>query len=71
MAQKLVLFFVLVCGIFITLVASERMCTDRDDGSYIADPYDCESFYLCIMGRAMKHRCPIGLHFNRYTMVIL
>ncbi|XP_043210478.1 chondroitin proteoglycan 2-like [Amphibalanus amphitrite] len=39
------------------------------DGKYptfLPNPYDCTSYYMCSHGVAYLYYCPAGLHFNRY-----
>jgi hypothetical protein len=50
----------------ITLTATAPPCPESNAGYpvFFPDPTDCQYFYECDQGQAIRTKCPDGLHFN-------
>ncbi|CAG2227183.1 Delta and Notch-like epidermal growth factor-related receptor,Delta-like protein B,Fibropellin-1,Protocadherin Fat 1,Protein jagged-1b,Fibropellin-3,Coadhesin,Neurogenic locus protein delta,Protein crumbs homolog 1,Thrombospondin-2,Sushi, nidogen and EGF-like domain-containing protein 1,Protein jagged-1,Protein eyes shut,Delta-like protein 1,Protein jagged-1a,Delta-like protein 4,Neurogenic locus notch homolog protein 2,Protein crumbs,Neurogenic locus notch homolog protein 4,Sushi, von Willebrand factor ty len=40
------------------------MCISKNEGDFVADPYDCSIYYRCVHGAAVQMNCVEGLHWS-------
>nr|CAG2208149.1 unnamed protein product [Mytilus edulis]CAG2208150.1 Delta and Notch-like epidermal growth factor-related receptor,Delta-like protein B,Fibropellin-1,Protocadherin Fat 1,Protein jagged-1b,Protein delta homolog 2,Fibropellin-3,Coadhesin,Neurogenic locus protein delta,Protein crumbs homolog 1,Thrombospondin-2,Protein jagged-1,Protein eyes shut,Delta-like protein 3,Delta-like protein 1,Delta-like protein 4,Neurogenic locus notch homolog protein 2,Protein crumbs,Sushi, von Willebrand factor type A, len=40
------------------------MCIAKNEGDFVADPYDCSIYYRCVHGATVQLNCAEGLHWS-------
>lgn len=46
---------------------ANSICSKKKNSHYIADPLNCENYYICVAGEGKLMSCPSGINFNPNT----
>lgn len=51
-------------SINVALFVLSDMCIAKNEGDFVADPYDCSIYYRCVHGATVQLNCAEGLHWS-------